>query len=196
MTVKSEKKPAAKAEEKAPKKKEEPLAAALAERDEDRRKADEYLDMARRLQADFDNYRKRTERENEEYRKYATRGLVTELLDIVDDLDRALASAGDGDPLAAGVAAVRCNLTKILEKQGLGEVPVEGGFDPGMHEALMVCEGDEEGRIAEVYQKGYMMDGRVLRYAKVRVTKRKGPAPEPAKGMAGAGTSENDKEND
>ena len=65
-----------------------------------------------------------------------------------------------------------------------------------MHEALMVCEGDEEGRIAEVYQKGYMMDGRVLRYAKVRVTKRKGPAPEPAKGMAGVGISENDKEND
>ncbi|MBQ5397750.1 MAG: nucleotide exchange factor GrpE, partial [Candidatus Methanomethylophilus sp.] len=64
-------------------------------------------------------------------------------------------------------------LMKILENQGVTEVPVDKGFDPNMHEALMVMEGDEDGKVAQVYQKGYLMNGRVLRTAKVVVTKKK-----------------------
>lgn len=135
--------------------------------------AAKYLDMARRTQADFDNYRKRTERDNAEYRKYATSGLVTELLNIADDLERALSSMKQGDPAAVGVGAVRNNLMKVLNEQGLKEIPTDVDFDPNVHEALMVAEGDEDGKIAEVYQKGYMMHDRVLRYAKVKVTKKK-----------------------
>ena len=113
--------------------------------------ADKYLDMARRLQADFDNFRKRTQRENEEFRKYACSSIVGDLLTVVDDLDRA----------------------KVLEANGLKEIPAEGRFDPDYHEALCTVDGDEDGLIAEVFQKGYTLNGKVLRYAKVKVTKKK-----------------------
>lgn len=142
-----------------------------------------YLDMARRLQADFDNYRKRTQKENEDYRKYATQGLVTDLLNVADDLERALMSAKADDSLAVGVRAVRGNLMKVLEGEGLREIPTDGQFDPNMHEAMCMTDGAEDGRIAEVYQKGYAMNGRVIRYAKVRVTRKQAasvPEPTPA----------------
>lgn len=136
--------------------------------------AKENLERFQRTFAEFDNYRKRTEREMAEYRKFATSNLVKELLNISDDLERALSTAKDPeDPLAVGVKAVRGNLVKILESEGVTEVPTDKGFDPNMHEALMVVEGDEDNKIAQVYQKGYMMNGRVLRFAKVVVTKKK-----------------------
>ncbi|WP_400227889.1 nucleotide exchange factor GrpE [Methanomethylophilus alvi] len=184
MTDKSEKKDEkapeqqevkeAKKENKCQKKEIDELKARLEEEKENSAKM---LDMAKRLQADFENYRKRTERESEEYRKYATKDLVSELINVADDLERALASVKEEDALSTGVRAVRGNLMKILEAQGLKEIPTEGKFDPNMHEALMVSEGDEDDMIAEVYQKGYMMNGKVLRYAKVRVTKKKQDAP-------------------
>ena len=121
--------------------------------------ADKYLDMARRLQADFDNFRKRTQRENEEFRKYACSSIVGDLLTVVDDLDRA--------------RGVRTNLMKVLESNGLKEIPSEGKFDPEFHEALCTVDGDEDGLVAEVFQKGYTLNGKVLRYAKVKVTKKK-----------------------
>ena len=132
--------------------------------------ADKYLDTARRLQADFDNYRKRSQREVEEYRKYACASIVQDLLTVVDDLDRALASAQPD-----GVRGVRSNLMKVLEANGLKEIPADGKFDPNYHEALCTVDGDEDGMIAEVFQKGYSLNGKVLRYAKVKVTKKKEP---------------------
>lgn len=184
MTDKSEKKDEkapeqqevkeAKKENKGQKKEIDELKARLEEEKENSAKM---LDMAKRLQADFENYRKRTERESEEYRKYATKDLVSELINVADDLERALASVKEEDALSTGVRVVRGNLMKILEAQGLKEIPTEGKFDPNMHEALMVSEGDEDDMVAEVYQKGYMMNGKVLRYAKVRVTKKKQDAP-------------------
>ena len=136
--------------------------------------AAENLDRWQRTFAEFDNYRKMTEKEMADFRKFANSGLVTELLNVVDDLGRALESAPDAEsPLAVGVKAVRGNLVKILEAQGVSEVPTDKGFDPNMHEALMVVEGEEDDKIAQVYQKGYMMNGRVLRFAKVVVTKKK-----------------------
>ena len=136
--------------------------------------AAENLDRWQRTFAEFDNYRKRTEKEMADFRKFANSGLVTELLNVVDDLGRALESAPDTEsPLAVGVKAVRGNLVKILEAQGVSEVPTDKGFDPNMHEALMVVDGEEDDKIAQVYQKGYMMNGRVLRFAKVVVTKKK-----------------------
>ena len=148
-------------------KKDEELAQAKA-------KAEEYLDLARRVQADFDNYRKRIEKDNAEYRKFATSNLVSELLNISDDLGKALETAPEEDSVfVSGIKAIRGNLVKILENQGVTEVPVDKGFDPNMHEALMVVEGEEDNQVAQVYQKGYMMNGRVLRTAKVVVTKKK-----------------------
>jgi len=135
-------------------------------------KADKYLDMALRLQADFDNYRKRKERETEEYKKYATSGIVTELLTIVDDLDRALEHATEDTDLVVGIRGVRANLMKVLENNGLQEIPADGKFDPNYHEALMAVEGEEDDQIAEVFQKGYTLNGKVIRFTKVKVTKK------------------------
>ena len=134
--------------------------------------ADKYLDMARRLQADFDNYRKRTERDNAEFRKYACAGIVTDLLNIVDDLDRALEHAKEDDDLTVGIRGVRANLMKILESNGLQEIPADGKFDPNYHEAMLTVDGDEDDMIAEVFQKGYTLNGKVIRYTKVKVTRK------------------------
>ena len=116
--------------------------------------ADKYLDMARRLQADFDNFRKRTQRENEEFRKYACSSIVGDLLTVVDDLDRALEHAGEETEFVKGIRGVRANLMKVLESNGLQEIPADGKFDPEYHEALCTVDGDEDGLIAEVLEKG------------------------------------------
>ncbi len=135
--------------------------------------ADKYLDMARRLQADFDNFRKRTQRENEEFRKYACSSIIGDLLTVVDDLDRALEHAGEETEFVKGIRGVRANLMKVLETNGLKEIPADGRFDPEYHEALCTVDGDEDGLVAEVFQKGYTLNGKVLRYSKVKVTKKK-----------------------
>ena len=135
--------------------------------------ADKYLDMARRLQADFDNFRKRTQRENEEFRKYACSSIIGDLLTVVDDLDRALEHAGEETEFVKGIRGVRANLMKVLESNGLKEIPADGKFDPEYHEALCTVDGDEDGLVAEVFQKGYTLNGKVLRYSKVKVTKKK-----------------------
>ncbi|MBE6519136.1 MAG: nucleotide exchange factor GrpE [Thermoplasmata archaeon] len=134
--------------------------------------AEKYLDMARRIQADFDNYRKRAQRENEDFKKYASAGIVTDLLTVVDDLDRALNHAEGDDVFVTGIRGVRANLMKVLEKNGLEEIPADGKFDPNYHEALMSVEGEEDDQIAEVFQKGYTLNGKVIRFTKVKVTKK------------------------
>jgi len=136
-------------------------------------KAEEYLDMARRLQADFDNYRKRTQKDMEEFRKFANENMARELLTIIDDMDRALQNTLEDTEFVKGIKGIRQNLMKILEENGLKEIPTDGKFDPDLHEALCVTESDTEGDIAEVFQKGYRMNDKVLRYSKVRVTKLK-----------------------
>jgi Molecular chaperone GrpE (heat shock protein) len=136
-------------------------------------KAEEYLDMARRLQADFDNYRKRTQKDMEEFRRFANENMAKELLTIIDDMDRALQNTLEDTDFVKGIKGIRQNLMKILEENGLREIPNDGKFDPDLHEALCVSESDTEGDIAEVFQKGYRMNDKVLRYSKVRVTKLK-----------------------
>ena len=141
--------------------------------DEAEAKAGEYLQMAQRLQADFDNFRKRTQRENEEFKTFATAGLISELLTIEDDLDRALDSAKEENDFVIGVRGIRQNLMKVLESKGLTEIPTDGKFDPNCHEALCVEESDTDGDIAEVFQKGYRLGNKVLRYSKVKVTRKR-----------------------
>ena len=141
--------------------------------EESENKSGEYLQLAQRLQADYDNFRKRTQRENEEFRTFATAGLITDMLSIVDDLDRALEHADGENDFVIGVRGIRQNLMKALESKGLTDIPTDGKFDPNCHEALCVDDGDEDGDIAEVFQKGYRLGNKVLRYSKVKVTKKK-----------------------
>lgn len=136
-------------------------------------KVQQYLSVAQRLQADFDNFRKRTERENEEFRKYATEGLIKDLLTIIDDLDRALETVEEETLFVKGVKGIRSNLMKTLKFNGLTEISTDGMFDSDVHEALCVVESDTDGDIAEVLQKGYRINDKVIRYSKVKVTKKK-----------------------
>ncbi|NLL94409.1 MAG: nucleotide exchange factor GrpE [Thermoplasmatales archaeon] len=143
-----------------------------AELERARTEAESNMDLAKRIQAEFDNYRKRAAKENEEFRRFANSSLISSLLATVDDLDRALSQAGGETEFVAGVRNVREGLMKTLKECGLEEIPTEGGFDPALHEAMASVDGEEDGMVADVYQKGYTMQGRVLRYAKVTVTKK------------------------
>jgi molecular chaperone GrpE len=146
---------------------EDPLARAQRERDE-------YLDLARRAQADFENYRKRAAREAAASGQRAKSGLVRELLPVVDNLERALASAQEGEQhLAEGVRLVHSALIAVLERNGVEQFDPRGDrFDPGEHEALSMRaqDGAESGLVLDVVEKGYRANGSILRPARVVVS--------------------------
>jgi molecular chaperone GrpE len=138
------------------------------------RERDEYLDLARRTQADFENYRKRAAREAAASGERAKSGLVRELLPVVDNLERALASAQEGEQhLAEGVRLVHAALIAVLERNGVEQFDPRGDrFDPGEHEALSMREQDgaESGLVLDVVEKGYRANGSILRPARVVVS--------------------------
>jgi molecular chaperone GrpE len=138
------------------------------------RERDEYLDLARRTQADFENYRKRAAREAAAAGERAKSGLVRELLPIVDNLERALASAGQGERhLAEGVQLVHSELLAVLERNGIEQFDPRGDrFDPTEHEALSMREQDGagSGMVLDVVEKGYRANGTILRPARVVVS--------------------------
>ena len=146
---------------------EDPLAVALRERDE-------YLALAQRAQADFENYRKRAAREAAAATQRAKSGLVGELLPVVDNLERALGSASPGEEhLAGGVKLVHSELVAVLNRNGVEQFdPAGEKFDPSLHEALSTREQDgaEPGVVLDVVEKGYRLNGSVLRPARVVVS--------------------------
>jgi molecular chaperone GrpE len=145
---------------------EDPLAVAIAERDE-------YLALAQRVQADFENYRKRAAREQERLVAHAHERLVRELLPVLDDLERALEAAERHEEAALvdGVKLVERSLRKVLEREGVVEIAVDGGFDPHVHEAMLTQpgEGAEPGTVLDVLQRGYRVGDKVVRPARVVV---------------------------
>lgn len=145
----------------------DPLARAEAERAK-------YLELAQRTQADFDNYRKRAARDVSAAGARARSDLLRELLPVVDNLERALTSAGEGaDGLADGVRLVHSELVGVLERNGVEAIATEGErFDPTVHEALSTRSenGAEAGVVLDVVQKGYRLDQAVLRPARVVVS--------------------------
>lgn len=140
-------------------------------------KRDEYLAMAQRVQADFDNYRKRNASLRTEVADDTVRDTVKEVLPSLDNLERALAAAqaaGDDSPLAKGVEMTLRGLEETLKKLGMERVEAAPGtaFDPEKHNAVMMTEADEEhpeGTIIECFQTGFAVKGKVVRYAMVRV---------------------------
>jgi molecular chaperone GrpE len=156
------------------------------------RERDEYLDSLQRLKAEFDNYRKRVARDQQELVARAAERLVSELVPVLDDLERALefaaahvprSGAGEADPsapdrlrqayadeaqLEEGLRLVHRSLADALAKEGLAEIPTEGKFDPHTQEALLSQPSDaDEGTVLQVLQKGYLLGDRVLRPARV-----------------------------
>jgi molecular chaperone GrpE len=144
----------------------DPLAEALRERDE-------YLDALQRLKAEFDNFRRRTARDQEQLTARAHERLVKELLPVLDDLERALAAAEDHEEaqLEEGVRLVHRSLVDALRREGVSEIETDGRFDPHVHEALLSQPDDEKesGDILDVMQKGYRIGDRVVRPARVIV---------------------------
>lgn len=142
------------------------LAAVTAERDE-------YLALAQRVQADFENYRKRAARDQERLVAHAHERLVLDLLPILDDLERALDAAERHEEAALvdGVRLVERSLRGALVKEGLVEIETDGPFDPHVHEALLArpAEGVEPGAVIEVVQRGYRLGDKVVRPARVIV---------------------------
>ena len=138
------------------------------------REVEEYRAHLQRLQAEFDNYRKRVLREQTTAVEMAAEPVMRRLLEVLDDFELALMHAGedvDRDRLLKGVELVYAKLIDSLRAEGLERIDAEGQpFDPAKHEALMQTgEGDGEPRVAEVFRAGYALRGRVLRPAGVRV---------------------------
>jgi molecular chaperone GrpE len=139
-----------------------------------RRERDEYLALAQRTQADFENWRKRAAKESAVAGERAKSGLVRELLPVVDNLERALESAEESEQhLAEGVRLVHSELLAVLERNGVEAFDPHGEkFDPGVHEALSTREQDgaQPGTVLDVVEKGYRANGTVLRPARVVVS--------------------------
>jgi molecular chaperone GrpE len=132
-------------------------------------------DRVLRLQAEFDNFRKRTERERMEFAEYAGEQTVRALLPILDDFERALkaAAAGTGgEEFVRGIDLIYNRLLDVLKKQGLEPISTEGAqFDPHQHEAIGRVESNEheDGAIVQEFQRGYNFKGKLLRPAMVQV---------------------------
>jgi molecular chaperone GrpE len=150
---------------------EEDLAALRAELEAARLERDEYLDALRRLKAEFENSRKRQERERSRLLETASERLVVELLPVLDNLDRALEAEGD---IREGVRATRDQLADVLGNEGLLPIASDGQpFDPNVHEAVMGQPSDEheEGTVLLTFERGYVLNGKPIRPAKVVVAR-------------------------
>ncbi|WP_342305821.1 nucleotide exchange factor GrpE [Methanolobus sp. ZRKC5] len=140
--------------------------------------AAELRDKLLRMTAEFDNFRKRSTREKEEYRKFAVEQVIIELLEVYDNFERALESAKQADDISSiikGVEMVFKQFTGILEKEGLQKIECEGAeFDPYLHEAMMHVEHPEhdENIVVDVCKPGYYLHTKVIRPAMVTVSKK------------------------
>lgn len=143
--------------------------------DELRAERDVLLDRLARLQAEFENTRKRSDRERQEYRDYALADTLRSLLPVLDSLDRALHTAeGDPQQLRLGFELIQKQLQDALSKIGLAPIAAQGeSFDPRQHEAVEMVEGDDStgDRVIEELQRGYRLRDRLLRPAMVRVAR-------------------------
>jgi molecular chaperone GrpE len=153
-----------------------PAASVSSELSDLQRERDDYKDRLLRKSAEFDNYRKRIERERREQADQSVVDLLQDLLLIVDDFDRALTvEAGDsGNAYRKGVDLIHGKLHDLLRKQGITPIASLGtDFDPNLHQAVMHEESPEhrEGEVIGELRKGYMMNDRLLRPAMVKVSK-------------------------
>jgi molecular chaperone GrpE len=129
-----------------------------------------------RIQADYDNFRRRTVKEKEDLAKYASSKLISELLPVIDNFERALGTVGDNEEVAAyskGVEMIIRQFENILQAEGLKKMESVGeAFNPEFHQAIMQVESDEyeEGIVVEELQSGYLLKDKVLRPAMVKVS--------------------------
>ena len=145
---------------------------------EEKKRTDDYLSKMQYLQADFENYLKRIKKDADEQKKFATEQMIVKLLDIAENLERAVESVktiGD-NPLNSGVKMVLKELKKLLQQEGISEIESVGKlFNPNIHEAVgqVETDNDSEGKVIRELRRGYMLHGKVLRPSMVEVTTKK-----------------------
>jgi len=146
---------------------------------EEAEKAGEYKNQILRLHADFENIRKRLEKDKQDFIKFANESIILELLNVLDDLERTISLAEskhqDLPVFLKGVEMILAHLYELLKENGVKPIEAEGKiFDPNFHEALMQVDDDQlpEHTVVEEMQKGYFLNERVVRTSKVKVSKR------------------------
>ena len=148
---------------------------------EEKSKSKEYIDRLKYLQADFENSAKRLRREAEEAVILGNEQLIIKILDVAENLDRAVEACGkisEKSELATGVKMISKQLNEILKQEGLEKIPSEGTrFNPALHEAVAQTETEEkaEGTVLKELKRGYILKGRILRPSKVEVAKKPVP---------------------
>jgi molecular chaperone GrpE len=146
-----------------------------------RQERDELRDQLLRKRADFENYRKRVERDRQQAAFEAKAAIFRDLIPTLDNLESALKAGGDADALRTGVELTRRELVTLLESHGIvAEDPMGTAFDPEIHQALSQekVPGVADGTVVEVFRKGYRLKDRLLRPALVKVAKGDGVAPD------------------
>jgi len=188
--------------EEAPEQQEEDFDALKEKLEEERKKADEYLERWKRSAAEFSNYRKRQDKERNELVKFSNAVLITKLLPVLDDLERAFRTLPDelrNFTWIDGIFLVERKLRALLEQEGLEAIEAQGKpFDPAYHQAIMyeeTTEGDDA-VVLEELQKGYKLNNKVLRPTLVKVSKKVAPAPEEEAGPGDAEAQEMETEQD
>lgn len=137
----------------------------------------ELVNLSQRLQADFENFRRRTRGEKEELLKYGAEGLITKLLPVLDNFERGIAAAQDKEEAKGyleGVEMIFRQFMQVLENEGLEAIEAVGcSFDPNYHEAVMQVDSEdaEKNTVLEELQKGYLLKGKLIRPSMVKVAK-------------------------
>lgn len=132
----------------------------------------EMTDLLKRTQANFENYRKQTEKRFEEMQQFVGRGILLQLLPIADNFELALKNTHSPEEFQKGMELIYAQLQGLLAENGVQSMVTDGqSYNPYLHEALLKVESDlPENRIMEEFQKGYLLGGKVLRHAKVKVS--------------------------
>ncbi|MBW3003111.1 nucleotide exchange factor GrpE [Candidatus Woesearchaeota archaeon] len=132
----------------------------------------ELTDTLQRLQAEFENYRKRIEKEKQDFAKMASKEVILKLLPILDNFELALKNKECNEEFVKGVELIFSELWQALSDEGLKKIEAKGKFDPYTQEALLAEESDkEQDTVLEVLQQGYSLNDNVIRHAKVKVAK-------------------------
>ncbi len=133
----------------------------------------EYTNTLKRLQADFENYIKRSEKEKEEMTQYSNHKLISKLLNVMDDFEKTLDVTKEvNKEIGEGIKMVYKNLNKVLHEEGVVQINATGNkLDPFKHEVIDIINGDEDDLVVEELQRGYMLKNKVLRPSKVRISK-------------------------
>jgi molecular chaperone GrpE len=135
---------------------------------------DDLTNTLKHLQAEFENYKKRSERENESYSKFANEHLIKEILPVIDHFELALKNTKQKDEFYKGMELVYAQLVGVLNDNGLKCIGCDCKFDPYYHEVLLTEESEKDNNlILEELQKGYTLNDRVIRHSKVKIAKKR-----------------------